>query len=108
MRQKILVILLTLLTILTSWTWYENTYRIDFFATKNRHLRNQKRIEIINEGNIDSLRQKAVKILDNYEQHHDQSDKAVLEIQDMLTLTTCLTLLTLILLIFEFRKKIGS
>ena len=105
MRQKILIILLTLLTILTSWTWYENTFAIDFFETKNRHLRNQKRIEIMNEDNIDSVRQKAVKILDNYEQRHSVSDKTIVKVQNMLTVTTCVTFLTLLLSIFEFRKK---
>lgn len=105
MGQKILITLLTFLTILTIWAWYMNIYRFDFFSTKNRHLRNQQRIEIIAEKNIDSLRQKAVKVLDDYEQHRSESDKASIETQNLLMGTACLTFLSLILLIFELRKK---
>lgn len=108
MRHKIIFILLVILTILSCWTWYENTFAIDFFATKNRHLRNQKKIEIINEDNIDSVRQKAITILDNYESGHSMTDKTVIGVQKMLTVTTCVTFLTLMLSAFElFRRKNG-
>jgi hypothetical protein len=105
MRRKIIIALLALLTILICWTWYENTFAIDWFATKNHHLRNQKRIEIMNEPDIDFVRQKAVKILDNYELGHSKTDKTIIKVQNILTLTACLTFLTLIVAIFEFRRK---
>ena len=105
MRYKIIIALLVSLTILTCWTWYENTFAIDFFATKNHHLRNQKRIEIMKETNIDSVRQKAVEILDNYEQGLSITDKAILKVQSMVTVTIGVTFLILILSVFEFRKN---
>lgn len=107
MRQRIIFTLLTILTILLCWTWYENTFAIDFFATKNRHLRNQKRIEIMNEDNIDSVRQQAITILDNYELGHSMTDKAVIKVQNMLTVMTCVTFLALILSAFGLGRKNG-
>jgi hypothetical protein len=107
MRQRILIVLLTFVTILTCWTWYENTFAIDFFAAKNRHSRNQKRIEIMNETNIDSVQHMAVEILENYEQRHSESDETIRKVQYLLTVTAAITFATLILAIFNIRRKAG-
>lgn len=105
MRQKFIIILLSLSTILTCWIWYENTFAIDYFATKNRHVRSQRRIEILNENNVDSVRQKALKILDNYEHGHSSTDRTIIKVQKMLTVSLSVTFLALILSAFEFRRK---
>lgn len=107
MRQKIIFTLLIVLTIMSCWTWYTNTFAIDFFAAKNRHLRIQRRIEIKTENNIDSVRQKAIRILDNYEQGHSMTDKTVIKVQNMLTLMICVAFSALILSAFQFRRKSG-
>jgi hypothetical protein len=71
-------------------------------------VRNQKKIEITNENNIDSVRQKAITILDNYELGHSTTDKTVIGVQKMLTVTACVTFLTLVLSAFElFARKNG-
>lgn len=59
----------------------------------------------MNENNIDSVRQKAVKVLANYEQGHNMTDKTILKVQTMLTVTASVTFLTLILSVFALRRK---
>jgi molybdopterin converting factor small subunit len=101
MRLKILLFTVTLTTILVTCAWYENTFRINYFATKNRHLISQRKIEIMNETNVDSLRQKAIKIYDNVAERHGEKDLIVERIQGLLTWASILAIGSVIILLFE-------
>lgn len=108
MRQKTLIIILVISTIIAGWAWYENTLAIDFFVTKNHHLTNRKKAEIMNEKNIDTLRKKSIDIIDNFESHRRLVDKRAVKAQNMLAAINCVLFLALIVSIFDFWKKIAA
>ena len=60
--------------------------------------------QLMKEKNIDTLRLKAVKILDNFDLRHVEKDETVIKIQNLLTCITCLTFFALMLSFFRFKK----
>jgi hypothetical protein len=61
----------------------------------------------MDENSIDSLRQMAIKILDNHETRSQNDRQDIIKVQNMLTVTTCVTFLALILSALELRRKNG-
>jgi hypothetical protein len=105
MRLTVLFILLTITAILTISTIYHNSFQIDFAATKNNHLTNQRKAEIMGESNVDSLRQRAISAWDSLDQRRKETDLRANKIQVLLVWTLVSIVGSLAMIVVEILKR---
>ncbi len=105
LRLKILLLLSLLSTGLIVYSWIQNTYQIDFFATKNRHLRIQMIQELKENNDIDSVKVKAIQIVENIGQNANKDSKRAIKESKIQIGIFCLLLIVNVLIIIEIRNK---
>src|SRR5579872_1954767 len=105
MRLKILALLSLISIAIASYGLYSNLTHVDFFATKNSYLHNEKRIELLKQQNVDSLRATALKILDSNEIYRTRGSEHIMTINTIFIWLTLLSIGSLIGLSFEFFRK---
>lgn len=87
------------------YSWIQNTYQIDYFATKNRHLRNQMIQELKETNDIDSVKFKAIKIVENIGQKANKDSKRAIKESKVQIGIFCLLLIINVLILIEIKNK---
>jgi hypothetical protein len=105
MRLRILILLTAIASVLTIWAWMNNTFQIDFAATKNRHLINEKRNEIVRTMNIDSLREKSLQVIDKMNDRNRKQNHIATKVERLLSVTILLNLISLAVVLLEIQKR---
>ena len=104
-RHKMLLILSLISTGLLIYSWIQNSYQIDFAATKNRHLRNQMIQELKETNDIDSVKIKAIQIVENIgHKTNNDNNRAIIESKIQIGIF-CLLLMINVLIIIEIKRK---
>ncbi len=105
LRLKILLILSLVSTGMIVYSWIQNSYQIDYFATKNRHLRNQMIQELKATNDIDSVKVKAIQIVENIGQNANKDSKRAIKESKIQIGIICLLLIINVLIIIEMKRK---
>jgi len=105
LRLKMLLILNLITTGLLIYSWIQNSYQIDFAATKNRHLRNQLIQGIKNTNDIDSVKFKAIQIVEGIGQKEINDNNRAMKESNIQIGIFCLLLMINTLIIIELIKK---
>jgi hypothetical protein len=87
------------------YSWIQNTYQIDYFATKNRHLRNQMIQELKETNDIDSVKVMAIQIVGNIGQKANMDSKRAIKESKIQIGIFCLLLIINVLILIEIRNK---
>jgi hypothetical protein len=104
LRLKILLILSLISIGMIIYSWIQNSYQIDFFATKNHHIRALMIYDMQQSNNIDSVKNKALEIVNlNDKIKISDSNRAIKESKVLVYLFLTL-LIIVILIIIEIKK----
>lgn len=105
MREKVLLLLISLLTISIGLAWVENTRIVDVVLTKNESSRNLALNKVLEIENKVERKAEGQKFLNNVKERYIKDQNRILNILSILTIAFVFSFTCFIFLLIELIKK---